>query len=945
MKTFGGRKVFTGKFYGVIIVIFAMFAFCIGGGVAVMRMDIPSFYCSSEIVVNESESTAYCVVDNNQAEFNINKHLQLPSRMEAVVFYDEGCVNQDHDGVLFLKVGDNLFYVEIKNVWGKKRVYELTIRRKPMYCVNFNTGGGTVINAVEVMEGECIAPAFPQKEGYDFVGWDYNFSNPITRNIEAKAIWVPKQLYIHYYPNGGVGDEYLEYVRYKQSIEVITSESYTRVGYTFSGWNTKPDGSGDGFLAGESIPQFLYTHNVELYAQWSINSYTLGYSGNISEAGMVLGAGEYDYGSTAELVAVTNDGFTWNGWYDGNGDLITESAELEILFMESDILYFAKWSRNRYSVLLDAVGGAVDIQTQEVVFGENYSLPVPTRNEAVFCGWVNGLGELVTNSLGNPLSAWSGLKNVTLYAKWSINKYNLTINPNKSGNGTVSGAGSWEYGATVNIVASPNDGYKFVGWYEGDVLISDSKSYSFAMPSRAVVYTAKFEVRGYIITLNSMGGVLEESSVEVLFNKPYRLAVPEREGYSFSGWYLGSVATGRQMTDNKGNCLALWNIKTDVTLIAKWELKTYTIKYHLNGGRTATKNAGTYSVESGGISVVNPTRQNYIFDGWLRTGIIGKETELEISSGSTGNRVYYASWKEGSEFVAISSASEFLSIGNNLSGCYYLTQDIDLTGVDFSGFGSDTTPFIGVLDGKGYSVSNLSFTTSTLGGFRGLFHTNNGTIRNLRLENFSLVGIKKNVGTICCNNNGIIEQVIVSASVSIVNDYGFGGIALNNSGKIRNCYTTGSVLIDGAGDYPSSCGGIARDNNAGAEISNCYSKMEIQTSGNVGGIVGSNSDGGKIDNCFFTGSVKSTFYGYAGAITADKEDVNSENCFYLNKAGVVEAKAEAYKSSVGQSATKEQLTNLDFIKFGEFLTIDNLWISPNAVWRQSSDYPKLYWEK
>lgn len=49
----------------------------------------------------------------------------------------------------------------------------------------------------------------------------------------------------------------------------VKANGYTRNGYTFTGWNTKADGSGTPYKAGEQITM---NNNVILYAQWTRNS-------------------------------------------------------------------------------------------------------------------------------------------------------------------------------------------------------------------------------------------------------------------------------------------------------------------------------------------------------------------------------------------------------------------------------------------------------------------------------------------------------------------------------------------------------------------------------------------------------------------------------------------------------------------------------------------------
>jgi uncharacterized repeat protein (TIGR02543 family)/LPXTG-motif cell wall-anchored protein len=50
----------------------------------------------------------------------------------------------------------------------------------------------------------------------------------------------------------------------------LTANSFTRSGFTFSGWNTAADGSGTAY--GNSATTFPFTSNATLYAQWAADS-------------------------------------------------------------------------------------------------------------------------------------------------------------------------------------------------------------------------------------------------------------------------------------------------------------------------------------------------------------------------------------------------------------------------------------------------------------------------------------------------------------------------------------------------------------------------------------------------------------------------------------------------------------------------------------------------
>ena len=70
--------------------------------------------------------------------------------------------------------------------------------------------------------------------------------------------------------------------------------------------------------------------------------------------------------------------------------------------------------------------------------------------------------------------------------------YDGTLNEDGYGEGgSVSGGGSYKSGKRVTVVAAPDEGYEFKGWYSGDSLMSTSRAYSF-QASQNIDLTAKF---------------------------------------------------------------------------------------------------------------------------------------------------------------------------------------------------------------------------------------------------------------------------------------------------------------------------------------------------------------------------------------------------------------------------------------------------------------------
>ena len=125
------------------------------------------------------------------------------------------------------------------------------------------------------------------------------------------------------------------------------------------------------------------------------------------------------------------------------------------------------------------------------------------------------------------------------------------------------------------------------------------------------------------------------------------------------------------------------------------------------------------------------------------TWMDGKVTRNEFLSASAEcGDTLQGSGTSGSPYQ-ICSAALLKALGNDSSswGSHFeLTKNLDLSGVELTPIGSTTTQFTGTFDGKGYTLSNLSMSSSSLAEV-GLFGVvRNATIRNLTLTNVSVSG-------------------------------------------------------------------------------------------------------------------------------------------------------------------------------------------------------------
>ena len=124
---------------------------------------------------------------------------------------------------------------------------------------------------------------------------------------------------VTYNGNGNTGgsapvDGYSPYTN-SATVTVLGAGSLTKTGYTLTNWNTVANGSGTSYATNAT---FTITSNVTLYAQWTINTYTLTYTAgaNGTLSGTTPQTVTYN-GNGNTVTAVPSTGYHFTSWSDG----------------------------------------------------------------------------------------------------------------------------------------------------------------------------------------------------------------------------------------------------------------------------------------------------------------------------------------------------------------------------------------------------------------------------------------------------------------------------------------------------------------------------------------------------------------------------------------------------------------------------------------------------
>ena len=257
-----------------------------------------------------------------------------------------------------------------------------------------------------------------------------------------------------------------------------------KTGSTFAGWNTNAAGTGTTRVAGSAYA--IGAANDTLYAQWKVKQYSVIYDDNDASGGTVPSdAIRHDSASTVTVMANTGSlvktGYIFDGWNtaaDGKGT--TYTAGTGTFAITADITLFAKWKIKTYTLRYDGNGNTGGDVPDDAVYDSNTTVTVAGNINGLVKGGFDFNGwNTKANGSGVAMAAASTFKiksDTTLFAQWTVKKYNLTIETPVNGTTNLSGIVSVDSAVAKSITATPSTGYKFKCWrvVSGTAQITDT---------------------------------------------------------------------------------------------------------------------------------------------------------------------------------------------------------------------------------------------------------------------------------------------------------------------------------------------------------------------------------------------------------------------------------------------------------------------------------------
>ncbi|MBD5310825.1 MAG: InlB B-repeat-containing protein, partial [Bacteroides sp.] len=483
---------------------------------------------------------------------------------------------------------------------------------------------GSVFERQSVEYGAVItAPVAPEREDYTFSGWQNLPETMPGRDIEVTGSYTySPDLYKAVFLIDGEIFATLEL----EPGQAITAPSVAeREGHTFSGW--------------QDVPAEMPNHDVTVSGSYTVNSYNAVFVID----GEIIATLSVEYGAAINVPAAPDrEDYTFDGWKDVPATMPARDIAVSGSYTYSPDIFNAVFMIDGETYATVAVEAGEPVELPAEPFREGYTFSdwqdvpdVMPNHDIVVSGSFtvnsyqaifvidNEILESLTVEYGAPVNAPAAPeKENQTFTGWldlpaTMPAHDIAVTGTYAYSAGVFNAVFMIDGQTVATVqaeagkaialpeAPAREGHTFAGWQDVPSV----------MPHHDVTVSGSYAVNSYDILFVVNGEVIKTVSVEygATVEAP---EMPEKEGYSFSGWLnLPATMPAKSME-----------------VVGNYHAGIYHAVFVIDG-----RVFETHSVEYGSVITVPaaPEREDYTFSGWQNLPETMPARDIEVTGSYT----------------------------------------------------------------------------------------------------------------------------------------------------------------------------------------------------------------------------------------------------------------------------------------------------------------------
>ena len=390
--------------------------------------------------------------------------------------------------------------------------------------------GGTATGGGTFEEGDIVTLTATPNSGYHFVNWTFSggssLSNPLsyeiapimigqtvtyTANFAADATYYTVYFQSNNSSYGSVSRSSITNVPNGASISVSGS-TVTINGSTCNATPATDTAEYDYSFTGWSNTSGSVTGSRTITANFSRTTSTATITVVAGAGGSATGGGTYYLGDTVTLTATPNTGYRFVNWTFQGGSSVANplSYEIQEVMLGQSVTYTANFEEiPSATITVTSSGNGTATGGGTYYLGDTVTLTATPSEGYRFVNWTFTGGSSTANPLTYEIQAPMLGNSVTYTANFEEIP-SATIIVNSSGNGSVTGGGTYYLGDTVTLTATPDAGYSFINWvFQGGTSTANPLTYEIQefMLEQTVTYTANFGNEVYWSNDNYNGSV------------------------------------------------------------------------------------------------------------------------------------------------------------------------------------------------------------------------------------------------------------------------------------------------------------------------------------------------------------------------------------------------------------------------------------------------------
>ena len=356
-------------------------------------------------------------------------------------------------------------------------------------------------------------------------------------------------------------------------------------------------------------------------------SFTITVSANPTNGGTVSGGGTYSQGASCTVHASANPGYTFTNWTE-NGNVVSINADYTFNVTSNRNLV-ANFQSQSYNITVSAnptnggrVSGGGTYQQ-----GQQCTVAARANTGYTFTNWTEN-GNVVSSSLSYQFTVTG---NRTLVANFQAQSYTITATADPTTGGTVTGGGTFDYGQSCTLTATPATGYTFINWTKNGQQVSANANYTFNVTESAT-YVAHFQPQSFTISVSgnpANAGTVTGGGTYTYGTSCTVTATPQQR-YIFESWTENGVVVSTEQSYT-------FTVTADRTLVANFGMPMVEISASVNPAEAASVSGeGTYEYGAT-VTLTLDRNEDWAFQNWTENGEVVSE-EMTYTFIATGNR-------------------------------------------------------------------------------------------------------------------------------------------------------------------------------------------------------------------------------------------------------------------------------------------------------------------